>query len=75
VNTFETTVVVGDDRKLTLQLPAHIAPGAHRIVLLIEDNGAPAQPLRIEDWPIHDAGLADPNFTMRREHIYGDDGR
>jgi hypothetical protein len=29
----------------------------------------------MDDWPVHDAGLVDANFTMRREELYGDDGR
>jgi hypothetical protein len=29
----------------------------------------------MDDWPVHDAALADPSFTMRREDLYGDDGR
>lgn len=28
-----------------------------------------------DDWPVHDAALVDPNFTMRREELYGDNGR
>ena len=75
MKTIETTGVVGDDRKLTLQLPAHVAPGQHRIVLVIDDNGQQPPSLRMDEWPIHDAGLVDPNFAMRREDLYGDDGR
>jgi hypothetical protein len=72
----ETTAMVGDDRKLTVQLPADVAPGPHQIVVVID--GAPSerpQTWTMDDWPVHDAALVDPNFTMRREELYGDDGR
>jgi hypothetical protein len=75
MKTIETTAVVGEDRKLTLQLPPHVIPGEHRIVLVIDDNGKQPPSFTMAEWPIHDAGLVDPNFTMRREDLYGDGGR
>lgn len=71
----EMTAVVGDDRTLTVQLPPDVAPGPHQIVLVIDGLNERRQALIMADWPIHDAALVDPNFTMRREDLYGDDGR
>jgi hypothetical protein len=72
----ETTAVVGNDGKLTVQLPPDVAPGPHQIVVVV-DGPRRERPhaWTIDDWPIHDAALVDPNFTMRREELYGDDGR
>lgn len=74
MKTIETTAVVGDDRKVTLQLPPDVEPGPHQIVVVL------AGPLRpptwtMDDWPVHDATLEDPEFTMRREDMYDDHGR
>ena len=76
MKTIETTVVLGDDRKLTVQLPPDVAPGPHQIVVVVDapQNGR-AQTWTTDDWPVHDAALVDPNFTMRREELYGDSGR
>jgi hypothetical protein len=75
MRTIETTALVGEDRKLTVQLPAEINPGHHHVVVVIEEDGAPpAQPapLRFSAYPV---GLAVDHFTFRREELYGDDGR
>ena len=31
-----TTVTIGDDRRFTLQLPADISPGEHRITVIVD---------------------------------------
>jgi hypothetical protein len=76
MKTIETMAVVGDDRRLTLQLPPDVALGPHQIVIVVDGppNDQP-QAWTLDDWPVHDAALIDPNFTMRREEMYGDDGR
>jgi hypothetical protein len=72
----ETTALVGDDHKVTVQLPPDIAPGPHHIVILVDGPRSDRpQAWTMDDWPVHDGGLVDPNFTMRREELYGDDGR
>lgn len=76
MQTIETTAEIGDDRKLTVQLPLEVAPGRHQIVVVVESPPHLQSPRwTMADWPIHDAALVDPNFTMRREEVYGDDGR
>ena len=72
----ETTVIVGADHKVTLELPPDVAPGPHQVIVVVD--GAQSQQRSswtIADWPVHDAGLTDPDFTMRREDLYGDSGR
>ena len=74
--TIETMAVISDDRKLSVQLPPEVRPGEHRVVVMIDELSPDApRPWTMEDWPVHDAGLVDPHFTMRREDLYGDDGR
>jgi hypothetical protein len=75
MRTIETRAQVGDDRKLVVQLPPDVAPGEHRVVVVIEE--IPATPRTCEPlrFPGYDVDLIDPNFKFRREDLYGDDGR
>jgi hypothetical protein len=73
MKTICATARVGPDRTLTVQVPDDVPAGEHRIVVFIDDAtsaGAADLPL-----PVHEAGLVSPNPSLRREDIYGDDGR
>jgi hypothetical protein len=75
MRTIETMARVGDDRTLVVQLPLDVAPGEHRVAVIIDESTADTvkpEPLRFSGY---DVGLIDPNFTFRREDLYGDDGR
>jgi hypothetical protein len=75
MKTFETTAVVGLDRRMILQLPPDIHPGPHRVVVVIDERPITApqrQPLQFSAYPV---GIASDTFTVRREDLYGDDGR
>jgi hypothetical protein len=43
MKTVEATVVVPDDRQVTLRLPEEVPPGEHRLVVFIEETTAAAQ--------------------------------
>jgi hypothetical protein len=77
MRTIETTAVVTPEHTLTVQLPADVAPGTHKVVVVIEEvEAAPKPPVpRWIDWPAHNVQLTDPTCTFRREDMYGDDGR
>ena len=76
MTTIETTVDIGADRHLTLQLPDAIAPGRHRVVLQIDDGHTPEkQPDLAALLPKWDLGPWPENLSLRREDMYGDDGR
>jgi hypothetical protein len=76
MKTMETIAVVGDDRKLTVQLPPEVVPGSHQVVIVVDGPVHDRRQLwTMDDWPVHDAGLVDPNFTMSRAELYGDNGR
>ena len=66
------------DQTLKMELPKSVAPGAHRLVLVIEEAPLEAAPrkagaplrltkLHLSGWPA--------DSTFRREDIYGDTGR
>ena len=72
----EITAVIGDDRKLTVQLPSDVAPGPHQVVIVVDGPVCERpRPWTMDNWPVHDAGLVDPNFTISRAELYGDNGR
>jgi hypothetical protein len=77
MRTIETTAVVTANHTVTIQVPADIRPGTHRVVVVIEtnDHSAPRPLQTWADWPAHDVTLTDPSCTFRREDLYGDDGR
>lgn len=77
MRTIETTAVVTASHTMTIQVPADVQPGTHRVVVVVETNDPPAQAPRQKwaDWPAYDVTLTDPNCTFRREDLYGDDGR
>lgn len=75
MRTIETTVMIGADGKLVLQLPPDIAPGEHRIVLVIEEQSVPAEKRPPLDFPVIDAGAWPENLSLSREDLYDDFGR
>lgn len=75
MKTIETVVMVEPDGKLTLQLPPDIAPGEHRIVLVIEEQPVLAEKRPMLDFPVIDVGEWPEDLSLRREDMYGDFGR
>jgi hypothetical protein len=54
MRSIEVTANISDDRRLVLQLPADVAPGEHRVIVLLDEGGAQQEaadetPLRWED--------------------------
>lgn len=70
------TGVVGPDHMLVVQVPEDIPSGAHEVIVILNMESPPPKPATLE-WslPVHDVGPWPEGFTMRREDIYGDDGR
>ena len=74
MKTIETTAVIGNDRTLSLQLPPDITPGQHHVVVVIEEL-LPAKTTSLDDFPTIDLGPWPAGLSLRREDMYGDDGR
>ncbi len=72
--TVETTIEVDEQGKATVQLPAGLAPGPYRAVVVIETRVAEPARARLT-FSAHDVGPWPEGFTVRRQEIYGDDGR
>jgi hypothetical protein len=77
MRTIEATALVGADGKLVVPVPPDIPPGEHRVVVVIEAPPAPPPKREPMKFSTYDVGIVDPNFTYRREDLYGDgdDGR
>lgn len=80
MKTITTIATVTADGKVTLQLPADIIPGEHQVVLVIDEN-LKTEKLETKkersplNFPVHDVGPWPANLSLRREDMYGDDGR
>ena len=75
MTTIETTIEVSEQGTATIQLPADLKPGTHRVLVTVLDGlerPATRSPLTFS---AHDVGPWPEGFTVRREDIYGDDGR
>jgi hypothetical protein len=84
MRTIETTDVVTPDHTITEQLPADVPAGQCKVVVVVESipqlvSPPPAGPLPLGltpiDLPVREGGSWPEGFTVRREQIYGDDGR
>lgn len=74
MKTIELTAVIGNDRQLIVSLPPDIIPGAHRVVVVIEE--APVRmPTPAWHFPVIDVGPWPAGLSLRREDLYGADGR
>jgi hypothetical protein len=74
--TIRTRVTVKEDGTVEAKanvLTSELSPGEHEAVLVVESN-RPKRQFRIEDFPI-DRGPWDDTVSLRREDMYGDDGR
>ena len=67
--------MVAPDGTLTVQLPVDIAPGEHRVVLVIEEQPVSASTRERLEFAEHDVGPWPADLPLRREDMYGDQGR
>jgi len=74
MKTIETTAVIGEDRILQVQLPPDITPAPHQVAVVIDEPAA-ATSKSLDDFPTIDVGPWPAGLSLRREEIYGDDGR
>ncbi len=72
MQTIETTATVTPDGTLVVTVPPTIAPGAHRVVIVIEETLVDTTPLILRPIPLTNWP---PEATFCREEIYGDDAR
>jgi hypothetical protein len=73
-----TRILVGPDHRITGTAPAVVPPGEHEVILEVAsvlDRQPPTTPFDAEALPTHDLGPWPEGLSLRREDIYGEDGR
>jgi hypothetical protein len=76
MKTIQAQAIVTDDHTVTLRLPEEITPGLHTLVVVIDERVArPTSSLSLDDFPVIDVGPRPEGLSLRREDLYGDDGR
>ncbi len=75
MKTIETTATVADNGSLTLQMPPEIVPGKHKVVVVVDEETVEAKKQRSLEIPVIHLGKWPENLSLRREDLYGDDGR
>lgn len=75
MRTLECQVVVDEARRASLQFPPDIAPGEHHVVIVVEEapGKAPSNPLK--GLPTVRAAKWLAGVPLKREDMYGDNGR
>ena len=68
-------VQVAEDHRISGVAPDGVPPGEHEIAITVAPAAtAPKRRSSVKDMPVHD-GPWDDSVSLRREDIYGDDGR
>lgn len=73
-----TRIRVAEDSTFSGQAPAgQVPPGEHEVAITVATTATlkrPGKPFTMENFPIDD-GPWDDSISLRREDVYGDDGR
>jgi hypothetical protein len=71
----EATTTISEDGYITLKAPPDLLPGVYPAIVVIEtpDSGTPARKPFVV--PVDDCGPWPEDLSLRREDMYGDDGR
>jgi hypothetical protein len=74
MNEIRTRIQVGPDHTITGVAPPDVPPGEHVATITISPPPIPEKPSRVGDLSVHDIPW-DGSISLRREDMYGDDGR
>jgi hypothetical protein len=72
LTTVKTRLTVKEDGTIEAKAPG-LPVGEHEAVIIVEAQ-TPTPKIRWEDFPVHDTPW-DDSVSLRREDMYGDDGR
>ncbi len=73
MRTIRTTAVIDADHRATIQMPEDLAPGEHRVVVVIEEGAIEGPVSRsLADFPVIDVGRWPEGLSLRREDMDGD---
>ena len=75
MKTIESTATVASNGKVILHTLLDVPPGEHKIVLVIDETPLKATKRRSLEIPSVSVGKWPSELSLRREEIYGDNGR
>jgi hypothetical protein len=75
MNEIRARIRVGSDHRISGTAPDDVPPGEHEVTIAVLDQALAGAPLADHDLPRHDLGPWPEALSLRREDIYGDDGR
>ena len=67
-----THLIVSPDGAISSATP--LPAGEYVVTITLASSALPGKPFTMDDLPIHDMGW-DDSISLRREDMYGDDGR
>lgn len=71
----ETHGIVTPDGSLSVRVPSDIPAGEHRVVVVIDEQLIARGEQSLTPFPILDLGPWPKDLSLRREDMYGPDGR
>ena len=74
MNEICTRIQVAPDHTITGVAPPEVPPGEHVATITVPPPPIPEKQSRVADLPVHDTPW-DRSISLRREDMYGDDGR
>lgn len=75
MRTVECSVTVDETRTAVIQLPDDVAPGQHHLLVAIDAPPAKVPYDPLAGFPTIRLGCWPKDLSLRREDMYGDDGR
>ena len=78
MNDIRTRIHVGPDRRITGTAPPDVPPGDHEATITVATppvRPRPVKPFDVNELPTIDLGPWPVGISLRREDLYGDDGR
>jgi hypothetical protein len=76
MKTIQTQIDVPGTGTLTVPVPVDIAPGRHGVLVVIDESPMPqVSTLTLDDFPVDAVGQWPSELSLRRENLYGNDGR
>jgi hypothetical protein len=81
MKTLQATAKINDNGHLTVDIPVNMPRGEYQVVLVIEErpvekeSPVEKQKTTLQDFPVISIGSWPENLSLRREDMYGDDGR
>jgi hypothetical protein len=73
MNQIRARILVSPDHTISGTAPDEVPAGEHEAIIAVTQR-PPAKQFRLADMPIHDTPW-DGSISLRREDMYGDDGR